>query len=149
MHAHLKTILLTVVVLGTLLFTAEPLSAHGHFHGGVIIGPAFHPWGWYSPFYYGAYGFYGPYEFYAPFGYYGYPNAGQVKLQTNVKDAQVFINSAYAGTAGKLKSMWLRPNSYDLVIRAPGHAQFAQRIYVLPGKTLHVHANLPVESKPQ
>ena len=37
-------------------------------------------------------------------GYYGpvttsyYPNSGEVKLDTKVKDAEVFINGAYAGT---------------------------------------------------
>jgi len=34
-------------------------------------------------------------------GYYGVPNAGQVKLDTKVKDAQVFVDGAYAGTSGK------------------------------------------------
>ena len=71
-----------------------------------------------------------------------YPRAGEVKLDTKVKDAEVFINGAYAGTTGKLKSMWLRPNTYDLEIRAPGRAPYDERIYVVAGKTLHVHADL-------
>jgi hypothetical protein len=38
--------------------------------------------------------------------------------------------------------MWLRPNTYDLEIRAPGRAPYDERIYVVAGKTLHVHADL-------
>ena len=65
-----------------------------------------------------------------------------------MKDAEVFINGAYAGTAGKLKSMWLRPDAYDLEIRAPGRTPYAERIYVVAGKTLHVHADLRVQARP-
>src|ERR1017187_4716541 len=55
----------------------------------VFVGPGFAPMGYYG------YG-YGP--FYRPYGYggyYGVPNAGQVKLDTKVKDAQVFVDGAY------------------------------------------------------
>jgi hypothetical protein len=41
--------------------------------------------------------------------------------------------------------MWLRPDKYDLEIRAPGGAQFAERIYVVAGKTLRVHPDFRVE----
>jgi hypothetical protein len=97
---------------------------------GVFIGGGFAPmgWGYYSPFY-------GPY----PYGaYYGVPNAGQVKLDTKVKAAEVFVNGAYAGTAGKLKTMWMRPGTYTLELRAPGGEQFTEKIYVMAGKTVHV-----------
>ena len=143
MKTQLKRILITLLVLGASLITTLPAEARGRFGGGFFVGPAIRPWGWYSPFYYRPYGFYGPY------GYsYGYPNAGEVKLDTNVKDAEVFVNGAYAGTAKKLKSMWLRPDAYDLEIRAPGRTQYAERIYVVAGKTLHIHADLRMEARP-
>jgi PEGA domain len=139
MKTQLKWILIVLLVFGAVSIATQPASAAVRFREGFFVG---RPWGWYSPFYYGRYGYYG---FYGP---YGYPNAGEVKLHTNMKDAQVFINGAYAGTAGKLKSMWFRPNTYDLEIRAPGRTQYTERIYVIAGKTLHVHADLRVEAEP-
>jgi hypothetical protein len=128
------------VTLGFLLMLTMPASAHGHFHGGFYYGPAFGGWGWYSPYYFG----YG----YAP--YYGgiYQNTGEIKLETDVKDADVFINGAYAGTTGKLKTFRLKPNTYDLEIRAPGRTRYAEKIYVVAGKTLRIHPELRVEAKP-
>ncbi len=124
-----------VVILGFLLILTMPASARGRFRGGGFYG-GYPGWGWSSPFYYGP--------------YYGgmYQNSGQIKLNTDVKDADVLINGAYAGTTGKLKSFWLRPNTYDLEIRAPGRTRYAERIYVLAGKTLHIHPELRVEAKP-
>ncbi len=130
-------------ILSACLLMALPASAAGRFRGGIAVVPAFRPWGWYDPFYYGFYGFYGPYAGYPPV----YSTAGEVKLKTNVKDADVFINGAYAGKAGKLKSMWLRPDTYTLEIRAPGRAPYSERIYVVPGKTITVQANF--DSAPQ
>jgi hypothetical protein len=104
---------------------------------GVFVGSGFAPMGYYG---------YGP--FYRPYGpYYGVPNAGQVKLDTKVKDAQVFVDGAYAGTSGKLKTMWMRPGTYTIELRAPGQAQFAEKIYVVAGKTVHVEPGFAAESR--
>jgi hypothetical protein len=104
---------------------------------GVFVGSGFAPMGYYG---------YGP--FYRPYGpYYGVPNAGQVKLDTKVKDAQVFVDGAYAGTSGKLKTMWMRPGTYTIELRAPGQAQFAEKIYVVAGKTVHVEPGFLKESR--
>ena len=65
---------------------------------------------------------------------------GQVKLQTDNKDAYVYLNGALAGQAGKLKSMWLDPGAYNLEVRS-GNRKFTERIYVLSGKTLKLAAN--------
>jgi hypothetical protein len=59
-----------------------------------------------------------------------------------VKDAQVFINGAYAGTTHQNKSMHLRPGSYNIEIREGGRTQYAEKIYVVAGKTLHLHPEL-------
>lgn len=94
-----------------------------------------YPWSfsglWYSPFY-------GPYI--TGFGY--GPDKGEVKLSANPKDAQVFVDGAYAGTANHLKSMWLDSGAYDLSVSAPGKETFHQRIYVLSGKHLKIDARL-------
>jgi hypothetical protein len=116
-----------------------------------------------SPFFFGPfwpYGFY-PYSFaYAPFFYdpfyspfyrpyaggFGYgPDKGEVKLTANPKDAQVFLDGAYAGTANHLRSMWLTSGAYDLSVSVPGREPFQQRIYVLSGKSLKIDAKLATE----
>ena len=132
MKIHLKWILTVQLVFGAALIVTLPASAAVRFRGGFGVGPVIRPWG-YAPYY-------GPYGFSGPYGPYVYPRAGEVKLDTKVKDAEVFINGAYAGTTGKLKSMWLRPNTYDLEIRHKP-CTVEERIYVVAAKTLHVHAD--------
>src|SRR5713101_8544836 len=97
-----------------------PLAAYAR-PGRVFVGPGF-GWG-YSP-YWGAY----PY----PNGYYGYAAAtGAVKFDT------------------KVKTMNLRPGSYDIEVRAPGRTQFDKKVYVAAGKTLHLNPDLRVQARPQ
>jgi len=139
----MKTFKVAGLVVGAFLMMALPASAHARFRGGILFGPAISPLGWYSPFYYGRYwpyGYYGPYPVYTS-------NTGEIKLDTNVKDAEVFINGAYAGTAGKMKSIRLRPDAYNLEIRAPGYVSYTQRIYVVAGHTIRLHADLAAASK--
>lgn len=132
--------------------------------GGVSIGAGyisspfffspFWPYGFYpysfgySPFFYDA--FYSP--FYWPYaGGFAYtPDKGQVKLKVNLKNAEVSLDGAYAGTADHLKNMWLDSGAYNLSVSAPGREPFQQRIYVLSGKTLKIEAKLvPQKEKPQ
>ena len=99
----------------------------------VFVGPRIGYGGWYGPAY-------GPYA-YGPYAV--GTNAGQVKLETKVKDAQVFVNGAFAGTAGKLKTMWLRPGNYTIEMRAPGMARYAEKIYVVGGKKITLNPGWP------
>jgi len=62
-----------------------------------------------------------PYPY--PYGYYGYGSAtGAVKFDTKVKDAEVYIDGAYARTVGKLKTMYLRGQLRDRGPRTGTHA---------------------------
>ena len=125
-----------MLTLALALMTIAPVGASAAvIRGRVFVGgPAFYH-GWYAP-YWGPY--WGPY-----YGYYGYyPNSGEVKLDTKVKDAQVFINGAYAGTTHENKTMHFRPGSYNIEIRENGRVPFAQKVYVAAGKTLHLHPEL-------
>jgi hypothetical protein len=72
-----------------------------------------------------------------------------VKFDTSVKDAEVYIDGAYAGTVGKLKTVHLQPGSYDIEVRAPGRTQFDKKVYVAAGKTLHLNPDLRVQAQPQ
>ena len=131
----MKKLLLTCMTVAVLLV---PMAAQAA-RFGAFVGPAY-GWGWYGP-YWGPY----PYGFYS--GYYYGPATGAVKFDTGVKNAEVLINGAYAGPVAKLKTMHLRPGSYNIELRAPGYMHYAERIYVVPGKTLHVKPDLRVQTQ--
>lgn len=117
--------------------------AYTHFSG-----PWYGPWGYgYWPYF-----AYDPY-FYHPFygtGFSRRAGMGEIRLRSVRKNAEVFIDGAYAGTVSELKTMWLDPGAYDLELRAGGES-FRRRVYVLSGKTLHIQAQLTpaaAEEKP-
>jgi len=119
-----------LLILAAALMTLAPVSASAAVRGFVVYGGGF-----YRP-YWGPYWGWGP-SYYGP--YYVHPIAGEVKLDTKVKDAQVFIDGAFAGTTKQNKSMYLRPGSYNIEIREAGQRRYGERIYVVAGKTLHLH----------
>jgi hypothetical protein len=125
----------TLLIAAATLMTLAPISASAAIRGFVVVGPRYYG-GWYAP-YWGPYwglGYPGP--------YYAYPNSGEVKIDTKVKDAQVFINGAYAGTTHENKTMHLRPGSYNIEVRDNGRTAFSQRVYVALGHTVKIHPEL-------
>ena len=123
-----------LTILAASMLTLAPMNASAAIRGFVTVGRPYYG-GWYAPYW-------GPYWGYGYGGYYAHPNSGEVKLDTKVKDAQVFINGAYAGTTHQNKSMYLRPGSYNIEIREVGRTAFVQKVYVVPGKTLHLRPEL-------
>ena len=115
-----------LLILAAAVMALAPLSASA----AIVVGPG----------YYG--GFYGPYWGSGYAGYYAYPYSGEVKLDTKVKDAQVFINGSYAGTTHENKKLRLRPGTYNIEIREGGQTPFAEKVYVIAGKTLHLRPEL-------
>jgi hypothetical protein len=71
---------------------------------------------------------------------------GEGRLIADPKAAEVYINGGYAGTADKLKTLWLDPGAYDLTVSAAGRQPFHQRLYVLSGKSLKITAKLSAEA---
>ena len=133
-----------LLLVGVAVMAMLPVTAAARGRVVVFAGPRFSSFGWYGGFgpYWGPYGSYG-------FGpYFAVPNAGEVRLDTDVKDAEVFINGAFAGTAGKLKTIRMRPGAYSIEFRAPGRSRFAQKIYVIAGKTIKLHPELRLISRP-
>ena len=98
------------------------------------------PWAWAAwPYAYPFYDAWGS-SFFHPgfFNGFGYgPNLGEVKVNTPVKTAAVFIDGAFAGTADKLKTIWLEPGAYNLELRTDA-GSYEKRIYVLTGKRLTI-----------
>ena len=128
-----------ILVLAAALMTLAPLSAFAGgrvvmvrpraFVGSAYVGPY-----WGSPYWAGPY--WGP-----PPLYYDV-NAGTVKIDTKVKDAQVYINGALAGSTHDNRTMQLRPGNYRIEIRYAGETRFDQKVYVVAGKTLHLTPSL-------
>lgn len=90
---------------------------------------------WWDPFW----GLYPPF----PVGSFNQGNdKGELKLSGLPKNASVYVNRSYAGTADHLKSFWLDPGAYDLEVSVPDGRRYEQRVYILTGKTLHINAKL-------
>lgn len=121
-----------MMLLATALLALAPFNASAAVRTRVFVGvggPAFYAPGWYAP-YWGNY--------WGPGPYYSFSNAGEVKIDTKVKTAEVFINGAYAGTTKDNHTMHLRQGSYDIEIRENNQTAFMQRVFVAPGKTIHI-----------
>ena len=122
-----------LIALLALMVIAPAASARPRVFIGVggFFGPGFYGPAWYGPGWYGP-GWYGPYGYYA-----APPNSGQVKIDTKAKDALVYVDGAYAGKVGDLKTFRLKTGKHDIELRDPsGHSYYQERITVLPGKTL-------------
>jgi hypothetical protein len=90
----------------------------------------------YHPGFYG--GYYGDPYFWGP-AYPAYPVTGEVKIETKLKDDELFINGAFAGTTKESKTLHLRPGTYNIEVRHLGESVLNERVFVAAGKTLHLH----------
>jgi hypothetical protein len=124
-----------LLVLAAAVMFLTPVGASAAFRGGVWFG---------GPY---AYGWYGPGPYWGPYwgGYYGYGyynNMGAIKVDTKAKNAEIFINGAFASNTHDNKTLHLRPGTYNVEIREGGQMRLSQRVYVTAGKTLHLHPEL-------
>jgi hypothetical protein len=104
------------------------------------------------PYYYGVYPYaYGggyPYPYYYPYGYaaYGYPAApyGEVRIQGAARDAQVFVDSSYAGIVddfdGTFQRLKLAPGTHQIEIRRQNAAPLSFDVRIDAGRTITYHA---------
>jgi hypothetical protein len=94
-----------------------------HFYG-PVYGPA-----WYYPW---------PGAYWGP-SYVVVPQTGEVKIDTHLKDAAIYVDGGYAGMTGKLKEFALRPGNHELEVRSSaGEMLYHNRVQVLLGKTIEV-----------
>jgi hypothetical protein len=93
-------------------------------------------WGLYDPFWSSSYLHPGLYQ-----GFAAGPDLGQIKLDAP-KDASVYLDGGFAGSAQKLKSIWLEPGIYELQVTGANGGEYRKKVYILSGKTLNLRAEL-------
>lgn len=119
-----KTAAAALVAGGLLLTMAPPASAQQTRR--VIVFRSYP-----DPFFNGYYGYPYRYPAYAPVETVGY-----VKLDTQLKNAMVYVDGGYAGRAGKLKKFALSPGTHNIELRDSDQRILDQeRVAVIVGET--------------
>ena len=127
----INKIIFAVTAALTLMVTLLPVSqaeaAGRAFVGGPFVrfsyGPAFYP---YYPYW--------PQPYYA-----AAPRVGDVKIDTHVKGASIYVDGGFAGLTGKLNKFPLQPGNHDIQVRdSAGNTLFQSRVQVLVGQTVQI-----------
>lgn len=138
-----RPLMLAMIALLAVFAIAPAASAQrwgGGFRGGFRGG---YYGGFYGPGYFGYYGG-GPWVWGywgAPygFGYISRPNSGDVKIETKMKDASVYLDGGFIGKAEKVKKFSIKAGPHDIELRDPsGKSFYQEHIRVLPGRTVEI-----------
>ena len=94
---------------------------------------------------YGAYG--APYYGHGPYYSYGSSyDMGGVRLRMRPRDAQVFVDGAYAGIVddfdGTFQQLRLEAGAHKIEVRMPGFEDLEMDVHVQPGRTITLHEDL-------
>jgi hypothetical protein len=158
---------LTVLVLFLFLFST-PSQAGGGFrvwvgggYGGFGVGFAgghaggyyarpYYPYRphypYYAPYYASGWGVPGPVVYGARYVY--VPDTrpsdrlGKIQLDGVDRMDRVYLDGGYAGIAGDLKTITIKPGTYNLEVKRGGTGIFSQRVAVLGGKTLKINVSV-------
>lgn len=121
----------------TLMFAIVALPQIGAAQRIIVRPYAAFGYGWgpawyYSPYYYPAY--------YPAGGVYAVaPRGGDVKIDTHLKDASVYVDGGFAGSTSKLKHFSLKSGNHEIEVRnAAGQTVFHDKVQVLPGRTVEI-----------
>ena len=117
--------LTTGIALTLLLGTAPSLMASPRVYG-FYYGPSYHwhPYGWYG----------GPVYFPAPV-------TGELKINTEDKDARVYVDGGFLGIARKTKKFDLRPGNHEVELRdSRGNVLYEEKVAIVPGHTTEFNA---------
>ena len=124
MSRYLK---ISLVALMALVCIVPAASAYPRVFVGGYFGPAYYGPAWYGP------------RWVAPYGYERGPVTGSVKIDTKMKDADVYVDGGFSGTVGQLKTFHLRPGAHDIELRTHnGNTFYQEHIEVIAGKTLKI-----------
>jgi PEGA domain len=119
----MKKVMILFAAVAMAMIPASASAARIFVGGGFGYGPYWGP----GPYYWG------------PAGYYYGPPTGEIKVDTKVKDAEVWINGAFAGTVKDAHTLHLRPGTYAVEVRHAGQEVLSQQVFVAAGKTVHLN----------
>jgi hypothetical protein len=89
------------------------------------------------------YGYFGPswrYPYYRPAYALG-PATGQVKIDTHLKDASVYVDGGFVGPVNKFSKFGLLPGNHNIELRdASGQTIFHQKVQVLVDRTTEIRS---------
>lgn len=118
------------IALTLLLGTAPSLMASPR----VFIRP-------YAGFYYGPSYHWYPYSWYGGPVYFPAPVTGELKINTEDKDARVYVDGGFLGIARKTKKFDLRPGNHDVELRdSRGNVLYEEKVAIVPGHTTEFNA---------
>jgi hypothetical protein len=143
MRTHALRILAKLALVGLLILPLAISAGARERHEGRGRGIIVPRYSYYYPYYrypgwgWGAY-LGNPYWDYAP---YYQETKGKIKIKDFDKSDQVYIDGAYAGTAGKMKTVKLDPGRYTIQVRRQGTEILNRNVYVIAGKTVEIDFN--------
>ena len=134
-----SSLVLACAITVGLLFGVAPSASAQRFRGRVVfVGPGFYYGPYYDPFYRPFY----------PYGYYPYPsgymaaNFGEVKIQTHLKYANVYIDGGYAARIKEAKKFSLRPGNHQIELRdSDGRTIYREQVAVTVGHTTKLYVS--------
>jgi hypothetical protein len=126
------------VVVAPRVVVARPLVVRPRAY--VYYGPSLY-YGYYgSPYYAAPYSYPYSYYAYAP-GYAMGPGVGEVKIDSHLKEATVYVDGGYVGPIGKFKRFGLKPGNHDIEMRdVTGRVVFNERVQVLVDRTVEIRS---------
>jgi len=128
--------LFAISCLLVLTMAVPSMAAQRFYRPHYFAGPrvVIRPYSYWGP---GWYGYWGTPYYYGPA--YAVPNTGEVKIDTHLKDALLYVDGGYVGPVNKFKKFDLRPGPHDLEIRdASGNTIYKERVDVLLNKTTEI-----------
>jgi len=120
------------VIVGGGVGFYDPFYRYPYYYGG-------YPY----PYYYGGYPY--PYYYGAPYSAYD-DTVGDIRTQVTPKDAEIYVDGYYAGTADDFDGIFQRLHTeaggHSITIQLDGYRTVTQNVYVSPGSTTDVKLSL-------
>lgn len=68
--------------------------------------------------------------------YFPAPKTGELKINTEDKDARIYVDGGYLGVVRKVKKFDLKTGNHDIELRdARGNVLFKEKVAIVPGHT--------------
>jgi hypothetical protein len=144
---------LLLLVASALLLWSTPAQAQ-HYRGRIHVGIGF---GYYSPFFWGGYGWYPSPWFHPPYPYYAFAQRAEsaARLLVTPRETEVYLDGYLVGTVddfdGFAQRLRVRPGEHQIQLYLEGHRTITETLLFRPGETYkisHVMEPLPEGEAP-